>query len=132
MRIAVLTIRHEVVLDLDRFAGVDQLVQPQLILFRQKTVLPLFEQLFHLGIHRRQRVDVLLDGIGNLRMAGGGRVGFQLFEALGHTDVQSFEGIRPFGDDFTRFLLAVRPYLEQAVLPCRRAFQREGAFEVIF
>ena len=106
---AIHVLRAQVILDLNGFTGVDQLLQANFFLFSQEAVLPLFQQPLDLRVHLIQRLNVRCQP---LRYAGIAVLVGGLLERLqlGACAVrQAFEGIRPVCNDFVAFLLAIRP-----------------------
>ena len=105
------------VLDLNGLAGVDELLQPDLICLTEVSVLALLQQRFDLCIQRIQRFDVSGQLIRNRAIARILRVRAHLFQLLARGLRQRFEGVRPFRNDLIRFFLTVRPDSDQAVQP---------------
>ena len=109
--------RGEVVLDLNGLAGVDELLQPDLICLAEVPILALLQQRFDLRVQRIQRFDVSGQLIRNRAIARILRVCTHLRKLRAGGFRQCLEGVRPFRDDLIRFLLTVRPHFDKAVYP---------------
>ena len=121
---------REVVLDLDSFTGVDEFLQPDLIRFREITVLTLLQKRFDFCVQRIQRFDVLGKLLRYAGIAALVSRSLEVGEFFPCAGGEGLEGIRPRGHDLVRFLLSVRPHLEQPVQPVLRALRLPG--EVAF
>ena len=109
--------RRQVVLDLDSFTGINELLQPDFVLLGEIPVLPFFQQTADLRIHLIQRLDIRCNP---LRYAGIADLVGSILEILklrARAVCQRFEGVRPVGDDLIAFLFAVRPHRQQSVHP---------------
>ena len=122
--------RSQVVLDDDPFAGVDQLLQANLIILREITILPLFQEPFDFLIDGVQLIDVGLQLGRHTGIAIGVCGGLQFNQRIAGIGSQRFEGFRPLADNFIGFLLAVRPDSKKASKPFFSSLRFIG--EVVF
>ena len=109
--------RREAVFHFNSLARVDEFLKPNLILFGEVSVLAFLQQPGNLCIHRIQRGDVVRQPARDRRVPALIGGGLELHQLRSRGFRQGFEGIRPFGHDLIGFLLAVRPYGNQAIQP---------------
>ena len=88
--------RGEVILDLDGLAGVDELLQADLIGLGEVSVLALLQQRFDLGIQRIQCLNVGGQLIGDGGITRILRIRAHLFQFRARGFRQRLEGVRPF------------------------------------
>ena len=108
------------ILDLNGFTGVDQLLQANFFLFGQETVLALFQQPRNLRVHLIQRLNVRCQPLGDTGIAVLIGSFFQRSQFIPGRSGERFEGVRPVGDDLVALFLAIRPDGQQTVQPVLR------------
>ena len=110
----------QVILDLNDFAGVDQLLQPDFFLFSQEAVLALFQQPLDLRVHLIQRLNVRCQPLRYTGIAILIGSLFQRSQLITSRSSERFEGIRPLGDDLVALFFSVRPDGQQTIQPFLR------------
>ena len=117
---------HEVVLDLNGLAGVDELLEPHFVLVGKQPALPLFEQRGDFGVHAVEGIEVgfHLFGQAGISVLIGGHL--HLGECCADFLGARLEGLRPFGYDVVGLALAVCPDGDQSGQPGRTAFGDVG------
>ena len=113
--------RGQMILDDDRLTGIDQLLQTDLVTFGEVAVLPLFQQLFNFRIQSIQLVDISLQLRGHSGIAVGIRCSLQFSQRITGISGERLKGLRPFVDNFIRFLLTIRPDSQKPGQPFLRS-----------
>ena len=108
------------ILDLNGFTCVDQLLQPDFFLVSQKTILALFQQALDFHVHLIQRLDVCRQPLRHTGVAVLIGSFFQRLQFGARAVRQVLKRIRPLGNNFVGFLFTVRPDGQQTIQPFLR------------